>query len=105
MQREGVTRCALLAVGGDDGDLTERFGGTHQAFEPVGEDAVVVRTQKTHHRGAPMPNRHSVLTIRAESRTARNWLGTAAEYVVGTGTNARRWPRNAATIRNSVSNS
>src|SRR5262245_3021808 len=81
MQRERMAGWALLTVRGNDRELTERFGGTHQTFEPVGEDAIIVRTQESHQRCAPMPNRHRVLTIRAESRTARKWLGTAAGYL------------------------
>jgi hypothetical protein len=83
-----MTGRTLLTVGGNDGDLTERLGGTNQTLESVGENPIVVRTEEPHQRSAPTENRHSDPMIRAESRTGLNWLGTVAGYRVEMGTYA-----------------
>ena len=52
VQRERMARGALLAVGGDDGDVAEARRGLRERVEPVGEDAVVVRAEEAHQRPA-----------------------------------------------------
>jgi hypothetical protein len=42
MQRQGMTRRALLTIRSNDGDLTKRLGGFDQAGESKGKNPIVV---------------------------------------------------------------
>src|SRR5262249_40520292 len=48
VQRERVAGRALLAIGRDDRDLTERFRGGDQTLDPLREKSVVVGDEQTH---------------------------------------------------------
>jgi hypothetical protein len=48
VERERVARRALLAIGRDNGHLTERLGGLDQTLDPLREESVVVRDEKAH---------------------------------------------------------
>jgi hypothetical protein len=74
MERERVARGALLAVRRDNRYLAQRLGGSYETLEAVRENPVVIRAEETHQWCAPVANRQSVLTIRAESATGRKWL-------------------------------
>jgi hypothetical protein len=43
-----VTGRALFAIRRDDGDVADLLRGSHEALQPVGEDAVVVGAEDSH---------------------------------------------------------
>jgi hypothetical protein len=47
MQRQGMTRRALLTIRSNDRDLAKRLGGLDQAGESKGKNAIVVGAQKS----------------------------------------------------------
>src|SRR5690348_505496 len=50
VQRQRMTRRALLAVGGDDRHLAEWLGSLLEAVETVGEDSIVIGEEQAHQR-------------------------------------------------------
>src|SRR5690348_3834167 len=50
VQRERMARSALLPIGRDDDDLTQRLGRFLQTLEAVRENTVVVGEQEAHQR-------------------------------------------------------
>ena len=69
-----MARRALLAVGGDDGDLAERLRGLEEAGQSVRENSIVVGEEESDQRAAPVRWRQIVATTRIASRHSRKWL-------------------------------